>query len=123
MGSYESVFIDRDMHADDVKKWCSACEMCEQRKHSTPQNRAPLISVHTGYPMQRVATDILGPLPETQSGNSYVLVVADYFTQWVEAFAIPNQEATTVARKLVNAIFPHRNNYTRIRAVNSSHYY
>ena len=92
-------------HADDVKKWCSACELCEQRKHPTPRNRAPLVSVHTGYPMQRVATDILGPLPETQSGNSYVLVVADYFTRWVEAFAIPNQEATTVARKLVNEVF------------------
>ena len=59
------------------------------------------------YPMQRVATDILGPLAETQSGNSYVLVVADYFTRWVEAFVIPNQEATTVARKLVNEVFCH----------------
>ena len=58
--------------------------------------------------MQRVATDILGPLPETQSGNSYVLVVADYyFTRWVKAFAIPNQEATIVARKLVNEVFFH----------------
>jgi transposase InsO family protein len=57
--------------------------------------------------MQRVATDILGPLPETPSGNSYVLVVADYFTRWVEAFPIPNQEATTVARKLVNEVFCH----------------
>ena len=55
--------------------------------------------------MQRVATDILGPLPETLAGNSYVLVVADYFTRWVEAFPIPNQEATTVAKKLVDEVF------------------
>ena len=52
-------------HAEGVRKWCSACEMCEQRKHPTPRNRAPLVGVHTGYPMQRVATDILGPLPES----------------------------------------------------------
>ena len=82
--------------AEDVRKWCSTCEMCEQRKHPTPRNRAPLVGVHTGYPMQRVATDILGPLPESLGGNSYVLVVADYFTRWVEAFPIPNQEATTL---------------------------
>ena len=92
-------------HGEDVKEWCSSCELCEQRKNPNPRNRAPLVSVHTGYPMQRVATDILGPLPETQSGNSYVLVVADYFTRWVEAFPIRNQEATTVAKKLVEEVF------------------
>ena len=55
--------------------------------------------------MQRVATDILGPLPESVARNSYVLVVADYFTWWMEAFPIPNQEATTGARKLIEEVF------------------
>ena len=92
-------------HTGDVKEWCRSCELCGQRKNPTPQNKAPLSSVHTGYPMQRVATDILGPLPETKNGNSYVLVAADYFTRWVEAFPIPNQEAKTVAKKLVEEVF------------------
>ena len=39
-----------------------------------------------------------------QSGNNYVLVVSDYFTKWMEAFAIPNQEAVTVAEKLVEEV-------------------
>ena len=38
-------------------------------------------------------------------GNSYVLVAADYFTHWVEAYPIPNQEAVTVATKLVDEFF------------------
>lgn len=67
-------------HVEYIKNWCSSCELCEQRKNPTPKNKAPLVSIHTCYPMQRVAIDILGPLPETQAGNSYVLVVADYFT-------------------------------------------
>ncbi len=52
--------------------------------------------------MQMVAMDLFGPLPESDAGNSYVLVVGDYFTMWMEAYAIPNQEATTVAKKLVD---------------------
>ena len=48
--------------------------------------------------------DILGPLPETDRGNQVILVVADYFTKWVEAFALPNQEATTIATKLVEEV-------------------
>ncbi|KAL5471624.1 hypothetical protein EMCRGX_G029761 [Ephydatia muelleri] len=47
----------------------------------------------------------MGPLPETKDGNRYVLVASDYFTRWVEVYAIPNQEAVTVAEKLVNEMF------------------
>ena len=57
--------------------------------------------------MQIVAADILGPLPESPSKNRYVLVAMDYFTRWAEAYnyAIPNQEAITIATKLVNELF------------------
>ena len=47
-----------------------------------------------------MALDILGPLPETADRNKYILVVGDYFSKWVEAFAIPNQEAHSVAKVL-----------------------
>ena len=47
----------------------------------------------------------LGPLPETDDGNKYVLVAVDYFTRWTEAYGIRNQEAATVAKKLVDKVF------------------
>ena len=47
----------------------------------------------------------MGPLPQTEDGNSYVLVAGDYFTRWIEVYALPNQEATTVAQKLVDELF------------------
>ena len=52
--------------------------------------------------MERIAIDILGPLPETPRKNKFILVVSDYFTKWTESYPIPNQEATTVAEKLVS---------------------
>ena len=55
--------------------------------------------------MQVVAVDILGSFPESTEGNAYVLVAADYFIKWVEAYAIPNQEAITVAKKLTEQMF------------------
>ena len=69
------------------------------------ETQSSIVSVQVGYPMQMVATDILGHLPESSSGNSYILVAADYFTRWVEAYPILCQEAVVVARKLVNEMF------------------
>ena len=51
-----------------------------------------------GYPMERIAVDVLGPFPRSSSGNVYVLVVGDYFTKWLDAYPIKNQKAPTVAR-------------------------
>ena len=47
----------------------------------------------------------MGPLPESETGNKYVLVASDYFTKWTEVYAILNQEATTVAQKLTDEMF------------------
>ena len=92
-------------HFNDVRDWCRNCGTCASRKSPVPKGRAPLKSVETGYPMQLVAMDIVGPFPESPAGNTHILVVADYFTRWTEAYPIPNQEATTVARKLTDEFF------------------
>ena len=57
-----------------------------------------------GAPMDRLGTDILGPLPETPRGNRYVLVVTDYFTKWCEIFAVPDQTAVTCAENILNEV-------------------
>jgi hypothetical protein len=35
----------------------------------------------SGYPMERIAADILGELSKTNDGNKYILVISDYFTK------------------------------------------
>ena len=88
-----------------VRIWCRSCMTCASRKMTTPARKARLRTIAVGYPMQIVSVDIMGPLPETQDGCKYVLVAADHFTRWVEVYAIKNQEATTVPRKIVDEMF------------------
>ena len=90
---------------NEVSNWVKTCSSCASRTTPNPKNRAPLQSVKVGYPMQLVATDILGPFPESNAGNSYILVVGHYFTIWMEAYPIPNKEATTIAKKLMEEFF------------------
>lgn len=84
-----------------VRNWCKCCVLCSQRKMPIPRRHAPLGTVRSVSPMQICAVDIMGPLPKSKNGNRYILVLGDYFTRWMEAYAISNQEATTVTQKLV----------------------
>jgi cleavage and polyadenylation specificity factor subunit 1 len=52
--------------------------------------------------IEKVAMDILGHLPTTDKGNRYVLVIADIFTKYTEAVALPDQEAKTIATAFVD---------------------
>ena len=58
-----------------------------------------------GSSLQLVAVDILSPFLESENGNSYILVIGNYFTRWMEAYPIPNQEAVTVAQVLIQEFF------------------
>ena len=88
----------------DVRKYCQQCDQCASKKPPQKKEKAKLRQYRVGERMERIAIDIVGPLPETDHGNRYIMVVADYFTKWTEAFGIPNQEAVTVADKLVREV-------------------
>ena len=44
-----------------------------------------------------MAIDLVGPLPESDIGNVYNMAVGDYFSKWMEAMPVSNQEACTIA--------------------------
>ena len=66
------------------------------------RQKARLGKYVVGAPLERVAIDVMGPLVRSTKGNRYLLVVMDYFSKWPEAYALPNQEAKTVATVIVN---------------------
>ncbi len=88
----------------DVRSYVAGCETCSKRKGPIPRKRAPMQIVRSGYPFERIAIDILGPLPQTAKGNKYVVVISDYFTKWTEALPLSNMEACTVAKVLVDEV-------------------
>jgi hypothetical protein len=61
--------------------------------------------MRTGGPWERVGIDITGPHPKSSKGYIYILTIIDYFSKWADAFPIRNQEASTVAKTLVDSLF------------------
>lgn len=84
----------------DIQMHVRQCNECARRKGPQRKRRASLRQLRAGAPLERVAVDVLGPLPETEDGNVYVLVLGDYFTKWMETYPIPDQTAETVATKV-----------------------
>ena len=53
-------------------------------------------------PFERIAMDIVGPLPRSRRGNQYILVVCDYATRYPEAVPLRTTDAGTVAEHLIH---------------------
>ena len=83
------------------------CEICAASKGPQTRSRGKMRQYIVGPPFERISIDIAGPFPVTDDGNRYTMVICDYITKWVEAYTIPNQEVTTVAKALVHSFCCH----------------
>ena len=61
-------------------------------------------TVRATRPFEKVSWDIMGPLPASEQGHKYILVVTDLFTKWVEAFPLHDTTSTTLASVLVDEV-------------------
>ena len=65
---------------EDIEYWCRACDVCALRKQPYRNAKAPMKQYNVGYPLERIAIDIMGPLPITSNKARYQLIVSCYFT-------------------------------------------
>ena len=83
----------------DIEDYFRACPEC-QRTTPRPSVRNPLIPMPLiEVPFDRLALDIVGPLPRTSRGHRYILV--DYATRYPEAIPLRAATAKAVARELM----------------------
>ncbi|MBJ5561228.1 hypothetical protein JGG76_24270, partial [Salmonella enterica subsp. enterica serovar Derby] len=53
----------------DVENWCRRCDTCASRKGPKTRSRGRLQVYNVGAPFERIAVDVMGPLPRTEKGN------------------------------------------------------
>ena len=86
----------------DIAHHCRSCSEC-QRAAPRSSIRAPLVPLPVmETPFERIAIDIVGPLPKSRVGNRFVLVICDYATRYPEAVPLRSCDTEHVAEALVN---------------------
>ncbi|GKG12885.1 reverse transcriptase domain-containing protein, partial [Tanacetum coccineum] len=84
--------IYRDAH--DLVTRCDACQ-CQgkiSQKDEMPQNAIQVCEIFDVW-----GIDFMGLFPSSR-GNKYILVVIDYLSEWVEAKALPTNDARVVVK-------------------------
>ena len=91
----------------EVKTFCKNCHLCAINKDNVAPNNAPLLPISTFNlaPFEKVAIDILGPFPESES-KEYVVVLQDYFTKWPEIITLEKVDSDAIINWLETEIIP-----------------
>ena len=71
--------------------------MSENIAGQTSSRAIDTIAYIMDEPFQKIAMDIVGPLPRSSSGNRYVLVICDYATRYPEAVPMRAVDAESVS--------------------------
>ena len=80
------------------------CLLCAKRKAHTTC-KAPMQPIPPSeYIWERIAMDIMGPLPESSRNYKYILVIMEYATKYVIATPMRDMTAATVMRKLIKHV-------------------
>jgi transposase InsO family protein len=88
-----------------VRRIVKGCEVCQMAKSGGAGKAPGDRHLYSGRPWQKLAVDLVGPLPTTYRGNQWILVITDHFTRWQDGIAIPDATAPTVAQILDERIF------------------
>ncbi len=75
----------------DVRDRIRRCITCAATKGPQTRWQGKLQKYNVGHPFERIAMDLAGPFPMSQRGNHHILVVADYFSKWCEAYPAPHR--------------------------------
>ncbi|GJR44823.1 reverse transcriptase domain-containing protein [Tanacetum coccineum] len=90
--------IYQDTHS--MIKYCDACQRHGKISHrdEMPQNAIQVCEIFDVW-----GIDFMGPFSSSR-GNKYILVAVDYLSKWVEAKALPTNDARVVV-KILKSLF------------------
>ncbi|GJU01442.1 reverse transcriptase domain-containing protein [Tanacetum coccineum] len=95
---YESGFYWPSIFKD-ANEYVRRCDACQRSGNISSRNEMPQNNIQVCEVFDVWGLDFMGPFPQSR-GNKYILVAVDYVSKWVEAQALPTNDARVVVKFL-----------------------
>ncbi|KAH9763726.1 hypothetical protein KPL70_001262 [Citrus sinensis] len=106
----------------DAYEFVKYCDMCQRTGNITKRHEMQLTNILEVEVFDVWGIDLMGHFPPS-FGNLYILVVVDYVSKWVEAAALPTNDAKTVVTFLQKNIFSRFGTPRAIISDEGTHFY
>ncbi|GJW86908.1 reverse transcriptase domain-containing protein [Tanacetum coccineum] len=83
----------------DANDLVTRCDTCQRQGKISQRDEMPQNSIQVCEIFDVWGIDFIGPFPSLR-GNKYILVAVDYLSKWVEAKALPTNDARVVCKFL-----------------------
>ncbi|GJZ29877.1 reverse transcriptase domain-containing protein [Tanacetum coccineum] len=81
----------------DAHELVKNCDSCQRQGKISQRDEMPQNSIQVCEIFDVWGIDFMGPFPSSK-GNKYILVAVDYLSKWVEAKALPTNDARVVCK-------------------------
>ncbi|GJW85885.1 reverse transcriptase domain-containing protein [Tanacetum coccineum] len=89
----------------DAHELVKSCNSCQRQGKISQRDEMPQNSIQVCEIFDVWGIDFMGPFPSSK-GNKYILVAVDYLSKWVEAKALPTNDARVVVRFFESSFWP-----------------
>ncbi|GJS55691.1 reverse transcriptase domain-containing protein [Tanacetum coccineum] len=83
----------------DAYEFVKTCDACQRQGKISQRDEMPQNAIQVCEIFDLWGIDFMGPFPSSR-GNKYILVAVDYLSKWVEAKALPTNDARVVVKFL-----------------------
>ncbi|GJR49211.1 reverse transcriptase domain-containing protein [Tanacetum coccineum] len=83
----------------DAYEFVKTCDACQKQGKISQRDEMPQNAIQVCEIFDLWGIDFMGPFPSSR-GNKYILVAVDYLSKWVEAKALPTNDARVVVKFL-----------------------
>ncbi|GJX46931.1 reverse transcriptase domain-containing protein [Tanacetum coccineum] len=95
---YESGFFWPSIFKD-AKDYVMICDTCQRSRNISSRSEMPQNNIQVCDVFDIWGLDFMGPFPNSK-GNKYILVAVNYVSKWVEAQALPTNDARIMIKFL-----------------------